>query len=56
MKDSKRRLAANIIIISSDCDDELVTPLVRRKRSAEAAKLAVISNDVKQVKESFQDL
>ena len=56
MKDSKRRSVANIINISSDSDDELVTPLVRRKRSAEAAKLAVISNDVKQVKESVSKI
>ena len=56
-KDSKRHSAANIInISSSDSDDELVTPLIRRKCSAEAAKLAVISNDVKQVKESVSDL
>ena len=46
MKDSKRRSVANIINISSDSDDELVTSL-RCNRSAEAAKLAVISNDVK---------
>ena len=49
MKDLKRRSAVNINNISSDSDDELVTTLVRRKRSAKDAKLAVISNNVKQV-------
>ena len=56
MRHSKRCSATNIINISSDSDDELVTPLDRRKRSAKVAKLAVISNDVKQMKECFQDL
>ena len=57
MKYSKRRSAANIInISSSDSDDELVIPLVRHQRSAEAAKLAVISNDVKQMKESVSNI
>ena len=48
MKDSKRRSTAkDVIHVSSDSDDDLVKPLIRRKHTAEAAKLAVMLNDIK---------
>ena len=57
MKDSKRRSTAQDVIhvSSSDSDDELVKPLIRCKHTAEAAKLAVMSNNIKQMKESVSN-
>ena len=58
MKDSKRRSTAKDVIhvSSSDSDDDLVKPLIRRKRTAEAAKLAVMSTDIKEMKESVSKI
>ena len=57
MKDSKKRSTANVINISlSDSEDDLLTPLIRRKHTAEAAKLTIMSNDIKQVKESVSKI
>jgi hypothetical protein len=33
-----------------------VTPLIRRKRSAEATKLVILSNDIKQVKDDVSKI
>ena len=54
MKDSKRRSTAKDVfhVSSSDSDDDLVKPLIRSKLTAEAAKLAVMSTDIKEMKES----
>ena len=58
MKDSHRRSAAkNVInVSSSESEDGVFTPLIRRKRTAEAAKLMILSNDIKQVKESVSKI
>lgn len=58
MKDSQRRSAGkNVInISSSESEDGVFTPLIRRKRTAEAAKLTILSNDIKQVKESVSKI
>ena len=54
MKESKwRSTAKNLVTISSsDSNGDVLTPLIRRKRTAEAAKLVILSNDIKQVKEN----
>ena len=47
MKDSHRRSAIG---------NGVFTPLIRHKRTAEAAKLTILSNDIKQVKESVSKI
>lgn len=50
---SKKRAAGVISISSASSDDELPTPLIKRKRSAESVKLSHITSELKEVKDSI---
>ena len=54
LKESRKRLSANVISIpSSDLEEELLTLLNRRKRMAEAAKLSIMSDDIREMKNTM---
>lgn len=54
LKESRKRLSANVISIpSSDSEEELPTPITRRKRTAEAAKLSIMSDDIREMKDTM---
>ena len=54
LKESRKRLSANVISIpSSDSEEELPTPITRRKCTAEAAKLSIISDDTREMKDTM---
>ena len=54
LKESRKRLSANVIsILSSDSEEELLTLLTRHKRTAEAAKLSIMSDDIREMKNTI---
>ena len=53
LKESRTRPSASIISIPSSDSEEEFTPLTRRKRTAEEAKLFILSNDIREMKESM---
>ena len=52
MKEKKRTSSA-INISSSISDEEIIAPLIKRKRTAEYVKLTNISSELKEVKDSL---
>ena len=57
LKESRKRLSANVTSIpSSDSKEELPTPLARRKRTAEATKLSIMSDDIREMKDTLFQL
>ena len=56
LKDRKRMSSSVINVSSSSSDEELITPFVKRKRTAEIVKLSNISSEIKEVKDSLNKL
>ena len=53
MRDKKR---SSVINISSSSDEELVTSLVKRRRTAEYVKLSNISSELREVKDTLEKI